>query len=175
MRTGGSGAHPACGLAKRDAHRRHAEEDRGPVRVIVASVCSAVEPLYDRRSRHRRAASRRCRSTGPRRARTAPRRARRRPDPRAIASAAFRAAARMPPWVRTAPFDRPVVPEVKSTTAGSRGSARNDLPDGIACHPKLIVDERDRRRRHDPLLDLGRSEQNVERDGDRARARRAPK
>ena len=87
--------------------------------------------------------------------------------PRANASAAFRAAARTPPWVRIAPFDRPVVPEVNSTTAGSRGSARNDLPDGIAFHRKLIVDERDRRRRHDPLLDLGRSEENVERDDDR--------
>ena len=91
----------------------------------------------------------------------------------AIASAALRAAARIPPWVRTAPFGRPVVPEVKRITAGSSSSRSTTSGVRPAADGKLLVDDRARRRRREPLLDLRRREQHVERDDDRAEPQRA--
>ena len=94
--------------------------------------------------------------------------------PRPSASAALRAAALMLPWVRTAPFGRPDVPEVKRITAGSSSLALDDpgVRSTAAEQPSLTnacgIDGAH------ALLDLWRGEQDVEWHDDRAGSR-APK
>ena len=129
MRTGGSRATPRA--AWHSAMHIVGTPSRivVPVRVMVASVCSAsnrrtteiapptssVETIpvdWPRTCENGAAPS--ITSSGP----------------RANASTAFRAAARTPPWVRIAPFGRPDVPEVNSTTAGSRQSRGTISPTG---------------------------------------------
>ena len=167
MRTGGSRATPRA--AWHSAMHIVGTPSRivVPVRVMVASVCSAsnrrtteiapptssVETIpvdWPRTCENGAAPS--ITSSGP----------------RANASAAFRAAARTPPWVRIAPFGRPDVPEVNSTTAGSRQIPRDDLARrGRPSRGSSSSTKRHRRRCRDPLLDLGRSEESIERNDDR--------
>ena len=100
----------------------------------------------------------------------------------------------MLPWVRTAPLETPEVPEVKRITAGSAGSrstsgalspaaasaSKRDLRDpeplGRLRHERRAFGVEDNCRggdRAEPLLDLGRSQQDVDRDHDRPEPERA--
>ena len=62
--------------------------------------------------------------------------------PKASASAAFRAAAPMLPWVRTAPLETPEVPEVKRITAGSaafRSTSGAPSPTAVSASNAICV------------------------------------
>ena len=72
----------------------------------------------------------------------------------------------------TAPFGLPDVPDVKRTTAGSVGRAVDRLPRLLrqpAGYDRLVDDQRDAGQL-DALGDLGRGEEKVERNRDRADA-----
>ena len=78
----------------------------------------------------------------------------------------------IPACVRTAPFGRPVVPEVKRSAADGprpvRRSRRAPRP-----RRQRTIDERFRRRRLQPCVDLGLRQQDVERHRDRSEAENA--
>ena len=93
--------------------------------------------------------------------------------PSSSARRAFSAAARMLPCVRTAPFERPDVPEVKRITARVAGPGRDGLRVAGPTAGERGVDEEGRARLGQSLLDLDGGEQVVQRHEHGARAERA--